>query len=99
MVCSRGRKLCDDSKYRHADLGNDIVLIITETLKVNPSSLSAGTKLIEGGLALGSLQLIELIVEIERRFGISLDGELLAIENFNTVRTLSDTVARTVRAQ
>ena len=79
----------------HANtLNDDIKQIIADTLKVNPDILQDSTRLIEEGLSLGSLQLIELVVAIEKRFDVAMEGELMQIENFATVRTLSDAVGR-----
>jgi D-alanine--poly(phosphoribitol) ligase subunit 2 len=49
--------------------------------------------LIEGGL-LDSLALVELVVEIEHRFGISIPFDTLDIDDFRTV----DSIGAVVRA-
>ena len=48
--------------------------------------------LIEGGL-LDSLALVELIVEIEHRFGMSIPFDTLDIDDFRTVQSIGAVVA------
>jgi D-alanine--poly(phosphoribitol) ligase subunit 2 len=48
--------------------------------------------LIEGGL-LDSLALVELIVEIEHRFGMSIPFDTLDIDDFRTVRSIGAVVS------
>ncbi len=54
---------------------------------------SVEADLIGSGL-LDSLALVELLFEIEQRFGIDLEFDELEIENFRTVERISDLVAR-----
>jgi len=75
-------------------LTDDVKQIIADTLKIDPAAIGEDTKLIEADLSLGSLQLIEVMVAIEKKFEVTMEGELMRIENFATVRTLSEAVAR-----
>ncbi|QMU78276.1 phosphopantetheine-binding protein [Streptacidiphilus sp. PB12-B1b] len=55
-------------------------------------SLGADDKLVD--LGIDSLRLVELIIDLEQRFGIMIpDGEMLA-ENFSTVGSVSLLVSR-----
>jgi acyl carrier protein len=53
---------------------------------------SADTDLIESG-RLDSLALVELLFEIEQRFGVDLSLGELDVENFRSVRRIADFVA------
>jgi D-alanine--poly(phosphoribitol) ligase subunit 2 len=50
------------------------------------------TDLFESG-TLDSLQLVELLVQIERRFGVQIAVENIDLENLRTLRRISDLVA------
>ena len=53
--------------------------------------------LLETGLV-DSVKIVELVLEIEQRFGVSLPFEELEIEDFRTVSRLAERIARTTRA-
>ena len=53
--------------------------------------------LLETGLV-DSVKIVELVLEIEQRFGVSLPFEELEIEDFRTVPRLAERIARTTRA-
>ena len=52
------------------------------------------TSLFEGGLGLDSFAIVELIVAIEREFGIEFPEQDLTPESFQDLRTLGSVVAR-----
>jgi acyl carrier protein len=56
---------------------------------------SDDTDLIESGL-LDSLTLVELVLAVEREFGISLPFDELEIENFRTVQSIAASVSAAV---
>jgi D-alanine--poly(phosphoribitol) ligase subunit 2 len=53
--------------------------------------------LLESGLV-DSVRIVELVLEIEQRFGVSLPFEHLEIEDFRTVFRLAERIARTTPA-
>jgi D-alanine--poly(phosphoribitol) ligase subunit 2 len=53
--------------------------------------------LLETGIV-DSVRIVELVLEIEQRFGVSLPFEELEIEDFRTVPRLADRIARTLPA-
>jgi D-alanine--poly(phosphoribitol) ligase subunit 2 len=61
-------------------------LIFVETLNIQVPSDE--TDLIDGGL-LDSLALVELLVEIEELFGVSIAVDGLDIDDFRTVRSIT----------
>ena len=53
--------------------------------------------LLQTGLV-DSVRIVELVLEIEQRFGVSLPFEELEIEDFRTVPRLAERIARTTPA-
>jgi D-alanine--poly(phosphoribitol) ligase subunit 2 len=53
--------------------------------------------LLETGIV-DSVRIVELVLEIEQRFGVSLPFEELEIEDFRTVPRLAERIARTTPA-
>jgi D-alanine--poly(phosphoribitol) ligase subunit 2 len=58
---------------------------------------SEETDLLETGLV-DSIKIIELVLELEQRFGVSFPFEELEIEDFRTVPKLAECIARTAVA-
>jgi D-alanine--poly(phosphoribitol) ligase subunit 2 len=58
---------------------------------------SGEVDLLETGLV-DSVKIVELVLEIEQRFGVSLPFEELEIEDFRTVSRLAERIARTTPA-
>ena len=58
---------------------------------------SKDVDLLETGLV-DSVRIVELVLEIERHFGVSLPFEELEIEDFRTVSRLAERIARTTPA-
>jgi D-alanine--poly(phosphoribitol) ligase subunit 2 len=58
---------------------------------------SGEVDLLETGLV-DSVKIVELVLEIEQRFGVSLPFEALEIEDFRTVPRLAERIARTTPA-
>ena len=50
--------------------------------------------LLESGLV-DSVRIVELVLELEQRFGVSLPFEELEIEDFRTIPRLAECIART----
>ena len=53
--------------------------------------------LLESGVV-DSVKIVELVLELEQRFGVSLPFEELEIEDFRTVPKLAERIARTLPA-
>lgn len=68
--------------------------IIAALAGCEPDSFSADEPLFRGGLELDSLSGAELILRIEREFGISIADEDLDLESLYSVRTLCRFIAR-----
>ena len=58
---------------------------------------SLDVDLLESGIV-DSVRIVELVLEIEQRFGVSLPFETLEIEDFRTVPRLAERIARTTPA-
>jgi methoxymalonate biosynthesis acyl carrier protein len=73
-----------------AALNDEVRRLFREVLTIDVPA--DDTDLIEGAI-LDSLALVELLFEIERRMGISLELDDLEIENFRTVERIADVIA------
>lgn len=71
------------------DIQSDLREIISRVFGVAPSTLSADTKLFNGGISLNSTQMIELTLAFETHYQIELEPELLAPEHFTNLETLA----------
>ena len=58
---------------------------------------SENLDLLETGIV-DSVRIVELVLEMEQRFGVSLPFEELEIEDFRTVPRLAERIARTTSA-
>jgi D-alanine--poly(phosphoribitol) ligase subunit 2 len=56
---------------------------------------SGDIDLLESGIV-DSVKIVELVLEIEQRFGVSLPFEELEIEDFRTLPRLAERIARTL---
>ncbi|GHF98543.1 acyl carrier protein [Streptomyces zaomyceticus] len=78
-----------DRKTR-ADIEDDLRKVIAEIFPHQRVELSSGTPLFNGGLSLNSTQMIELTLAFETFYDIELEPELLTVENFATLGSLSE---------
>lgn len=69
--------------------------LFAESLHIEPPS--ADTDLFESG-TLDSLQLIELLVQLERRFSVQISIESIDLENLRTLARIAELVASHARA-
>jgi acyl carrier protein len=70
----------------------DVKAVVVETLGVDPQAaetLDAGTPLLGSLPELDSMAVLELVLALEDRFGISIDGEDVTAEMFETLGTLT----------
>ncbi|WFR56969.1 phosphopantetheine-binding protein [Anaerocolumna sp. AGMB13025] len=70
----------------------DINNILNESFKMADSRIDKNTLLLNGGLNLNSLQLIELTVAIENYYNKEFDTDTLTEENFSSVEALADLI-------
>ena len=72
------------------------VLVETLGLEDRSDSISADTRLFGALPELDSLTVVELIVVLEQRFGITVDGDDVTAEAFETLASLTEFVSRQV---
>ena len=78
---------------RGAELRGELKRLIVESLRLDavaPGSIEDDAPLFGGGLGLDSVDALELVVAIERRFGLTLQGNDLDRQVFATVHSLAD---------
>lgn len=68
------------------------VIVETLDLKIDPEEIGTDDQLFGGGVGLNSMATIEIIVGIEKAFGIRVPDEDLRVELFDSVRTMADYV-------
>ncbi|MFJ9428709.1 acyl carrier protein [Streptomyces sp. NPDC101490] len=78
-----------DRKNR-ADIEDDLRGVIAEIFPHQKVELASDTPLFNGGLSLNSTQMIELTLAFETFYDIELEPELLTVENFATLGSLSE---------
>jgi acyl carrier protein len=83
-----------------ADVVKRIKQMLAEDLqlKVVPEEIPDDYSLLEGGLALDSILISELIAQIEDRFGLQFDDRVLEAEVFDNLSVLAAFVARECEA-
>ncbi|MDQ7779481.1 MAG: phosphopantetheine-binding protein [Planctomycetota bacterium] len=62
-------------------------------LKIAPDQIGTDERLFGGSLGLDSIDALELVVGLEREFGITIPDQQSGLKVFQSVRTLSDFVA------
>jgi D-alanine--poly(phosphoribitol) ligase subunit 2 len=81
--------------YEENQLQQQIIEIFSERFETQLGSDEVD--LLETGIV-DSVKIVELVLEIEQRFGVSLPFEELEIDDFRTVLRLAERISRTVRA-
>lgn len=69
--------------------------IIAETFKINTENVNSETKLFDGGLALNSIQMIELTISIEKFYQQEFGADLLIEDNFRSISVLATLIQKT----
>jgi acyl carrier protein len=77
---------------RNGVLEHKIVQLFTTRFQTDAADLQAD--LLASG-AIDSVRLVELVLELERRFDVVLPFDALEIDDFRTVRRIAELVART----
>lgn len=74
----------------------DVKKILNESFKMSNEEIDKDTLLLNGGLYLNSLQIIELTVAIEDYYEKEFDSELLLPENFESVKSLVNLIENNI---
>jgi acyl carrier protein len=78
------------SGTQHADRLGAVAGVLRESLRFGGDiKLGADTILLEGGLALDSVAVLELLLAVESRFGIQIEEHEVTDENLRTVGSLA----------
>jgi acyl carrier protein len=80
----------------HSAIRQKVQRILADSLNLEVTGDE--TRLISGGL-IDSLGLVELLLQIEREFGVTPDFELLEIEDFETVAAIEQLIVRSRPAE
>ena len=78
--------------YQQDQLQQQIIEIFSERFEIRLES--EDVDLLESGLV-DSVKIVELVLELEQRFGVSLPFEDLEIDDFRTVLRLAQRISRT----
>lgn len=81
----------EDSMELRTTALKDVKAVVVETLGVEDraDALDASTPLLGSLPELDSMAVLELVLELEQRFGVSFDGEDITAEAFETLGTLT----------
>ena len=76
---------------------NDVITVIRDSVNMHhlePSRFTAETSLREGGLELYSVDILEVIVAVEHKFGVKVDDAEMGKKYFRTIGTIADLVSQ-----
>jgi len=76
---------------------NDVITVIRDSVNLHhlePSRFTAETSLREGGLELDSVDILEVIVAVEHKFGVKVDDAEMGKKYFRTIGTIADLVSQ-----
>jgi acyl carrier protein len=76
---------------REKELASEVWALLAEKLTVHVASLD--TDLLETGV-LDSLAVVRLLVQIEERFGLTVEMEDLEIEDLRSIRSITRLISR-----
>ena len=71
----------------------DVIEIITEQLDLNPNTIDEDIPL-QGDLGADSLDVINIVMALEEKFGLTIEDELL--QNFSSLRKVVDTLVEMI---
>ncbi len=72
----------------------ELTKLLTEGLAVDATTVTPDTPLFEGGLELDSFATVEIVTKMETHFGIQLNDDDFAPENFKDIQTLAGVVEK-----
>jgi acyl carrier protein len=71
------------------DLQIKIVEVLNLT-EVQPDEIKANERLVGGSLGIDSIDVLEMVIMIEKDYGVKIDNRELGTKVFATLRTLAD---------
>ena len=71
------------------DLQNKIVEILN-LIDVQPDDIKADERLVGGNLGIDSIDVLEMVIMIEKDYGVKIDNRELGVKVFATLRTLAE---------
>ena len=76
-------------------LKGDIKQAIVRSLRlpITPEEIGDATPLFDGGLGLDSIDVLELVLEIERSFGVTIGDEQTGMKVLRSVDTIADYIS------
>lgn len=83
---------------RKQELVSEIISVIVDAVNLHHlprASISADTSLRQGGLELDSVDLLEIVVAIEHRFGVKVKDAETGKTHFRTIGSIADFVSAT----
>jgi acyl carrier protein len=75
---------------------NDVISVIKDSVNLHhlePSRFTPETSLRDGGLELDSVDILEVIVAIEHKFGVKVDDAESGKKYFRTIGTIAELVS------
>ncbi|SPD73916.1 conserved hypothetical protein [uncultured Desulfobacterium sp.] len=78
-------------------LKSELKLLIVETLRledVNPDSIVDKDPIFGDGLGLDSIDALELVVAIEKKYGVLIEDEEVGMEAFASIDALADFIIK-----
>ena len=70
----------------------DLIISSVNLRHVQPSTLTADTPLAQGGLGLDSVDILEVVVAIEHKYGVKVQDAATGAKYFRTLGTISEFV-------
>jgi acyl carrier protein len=74
----------------------EVIALVVESVnlrQIDRAMLGADTSLRKGGLELDSVDILEVIVAIEHKFGVKVDDAAMGEKHFRTLGAIADFVA------
>lgn len=87
-----------DSKPQRAELLAEIINTVVDAVNlrhVDRSTIVEDTPLTQGGLELDSVDILEIVINIEHRFGVKVGNAEAGKMHFRTIGTITDFVSST----
>ena len=71
------------------DLQSKIVEVLN-LIDVQPDDIKADERLVGGNLGIDSIDVLEMVIMIEKDYGVKIDNRELGVKVFATLRTLAE---------
>ena len=66
------------------------IVEVLNLIDVQPDDIKADEQLVGGNLGIDSIDVLEMVIMIERDYGIKIDNRELGVKVFATLRTLAE---------